>query len=499
MSAQFEYGKKPELKRHGTSSDCGLLQRKASLSAREKKADAHPNRAPHGDLTGVPAVGSLHQWLSSEPENIADAPIHYPSPLADLHHVRALTAEDGIHLGESATNLPGPELDALLAHEAAHVAQRASGAQADKSQLEYEAHSLAPDILAGRGVEPNFHASPGALLFDTPTERAAVEAAKKRLVLLNKYADEWAGREGRRLRTAKERDPLLAKRTKMDEGIPEPPGQRQRMETQNLQKLNRAPLEIKLSDDEVRFHVKFQVRFEDQKMAGRFSELKANLEQGIRSTWNQALKGDVFSGHKFVLEPEVTLVTATAARDKNYWLITVRPSDSGQVSYPGCSLPQPEPGPPTSVTDSTCDGGVMSVPPLHIAKPDILGHELLHLFGLVDRYMAVYSQVPGKKTTVQLAPSRETGGRPDPLGSEKGAVLAEDMAFLFDRLGVYEMEENRGLDTLRQMEAQGLTIFHVRAEISRQEEIIKNGGRKPTLFKPRTDFKDKMTKDAENL
>ena len=77
--------------------------------------------------------------------------------------------------------------------------------------------------------------------------------------------------------------------------------------------------------------------------------------------------------------------------------------------------------------------------------------------------------------------------------------MDEDLTFLFDRLGVYTMEESRGLDTLRQLESQGLGLNGVLAEIKRQQEIINRGGSRPTLFKRRTDFNDKMTKDAENL
>jgi len=495
MSMRFEYGKKPEPKKSSMSSGSGLLQRKAAFPPRANEA-----RAPHGDLTGSPAVASLDQWLASAPGSVADAPVHYPSPLADQYHVRALTAEDGIHVGTESAHLPRPELDALLAHEAAHVSQQADGHKSgETSELEYEAHALTPEILAGRGVEPQLGPLAGAVLTDTPPDRAAVEAAKKRLKLLNKFVDEWSGREARRLEAQHERDPLLQKRTKMDEAIPEPPGQREKMETENIAKLNRAPLDIRITDDEVRFHVRFQVRFEDPAMAKRFDELKGNLESGIRTVWDQTLKGVLFGSRKFVVEAEIQKVAATAARDQKYWLITVRPDDKAPVSYPACSLPQPPPGVPTSVTDSTCDGGVMSIPPAHISSPFTFGHEVLHLFGLVDRYMMITRTAPGKKPITQTAPSRETEKRPDPLGNEPGKILDEDLTFLFDRLGVYTMEESRGLDTLRQLESQGLGLNGVLAEIKRQQEIINRGGSRPMLFKPRTDFNDKMIKDAENL
>jgi hypothetical protein len=497
MSMRFEYGRKPEPKKISSNSGAGLLQRKVSRFPRSDETTARKGPIPHGDFTAIPAVDPLGQWLSSAPGNVADTPVHYPSPLADRYHVRALTTEDGIHVAAQSAQLPGPDLDALLAHEAAHVSQQTAVHQSKETpELEYVAHALAPEILAGRAVHPRTGPVAGVVLTDTPPDRAAVEAAKKRLTLLNKFVDEWGGREARRLEAGKDRDPLLQKRTKMDD---DPTNLREKMEAGFIANLNRAPLDIRITDDEVLFHVRFQVRFEDPAMSKRFDELKGNLEKGITTGWNQTLKGVLFGGRKFVLEPEVQQVSATAARDRKFWLITVRPDDNAPVSYPSCKLPQPPPGVPTSVTDSTCDGGVMSIPPAHISDPFTYGHEVLHLFGLVDRYAMLTHTAPGKKPITTIVTMRETEKRPDPLGNEPGTILSEDLTFLFDRLGVYTMEESRGLDTLRKLEDEGLGLNGVLAEIRRQQEIINRGGSRPTLFKRRTDFNDKIIKDSENL
>jgi hypothetical protein len=455
------------------------------------------------DFSRVPARGidsdRLSDWLPAARGPLGDTPLHYPSLRADRVGARALFDTSGIHLSTAAGSLPPSQLDTLLAHEGVHAAQQRDGrSQGDTTDRELEAHALAPDLAAGRSVIPRYRAG-SAPLMDTPVENAAVAAAKKRRALLLTYADEWAAREARRLQTGADRDPLLEKRTKMDEDLPEPRGQRAKMEEDRIAKLNRLPLKIDMDDDSVTFRVKFHVRFENPSIASRFDELKGSALDGIKMVWEQRLKGVLLGGRKFTIEPDFKLISTTAARDPNYWLITVRPNDGDVATYAGCTLDKTEPGVPTSVTDPLCDGGVMSIPPLHVGRPSILGHELLHLFGLLDRYIAVISKTPGKKTIVETAPSRETNGRRDPLGGEQGTILAEDLAFLFDRLGVYEMAQNRGLDTLRALEKQGLTIYAVRAEIYRQEEIIKRGGKQPLLYKPRTNFNDKMIRDAENL
>jgi hypothetical protein len=162
-----------------------------------------------------------------------------------------------------------------------------------------------------------------------------------------------------------------------------------------------------------------------------------------------------------------------------------------QVAYSGCKLPQPDLAVATSVTESTCDGGVMSIPPAHINKPGVLGHEILHLFGLFDRYMMMTDVKPGQKPKVTTVPVRETRGRADPLGGEDGTILREDLGYLFDKFGVYEKEEDRstaGISTLKR-------------EVMRLKEIVRLGHDPNSLIPSiiRKDFNDKMIKSAEDI
>jgi hypothetical protein len=129
----------------------------------------------------------------------------------------------------------------------------------------------------------------------------------------------------------------------------------------------------------------------------------------------------------------------------------------------------------------------------------VLGHELLHLLGLIDRYVNFVTIQPSGTRINENVPTRDTPGRSDPLGAEDGPVLREDLAFLFEHLGVYEMEENRALDVLTRLERQGLTIGHVRGEMIRLQEIIDLGYDPRSLVQPRRDFTDRIIKSAEDL
>lgn len=226
-------------------------------------------------------------------------------------------------------------------------------------------------------------------------------------------------------------------------------------------------------------------------MKSQFADLQAGVRAGIDLVWKQRL-GSAFEGRSFTIEPSFTLIDATSPRDRNFWLITVRKVSTGApVSYPGCHLEQPDPAIPTSVTDPMCDGGVMSIPPSHVKLAGVLGHELLHLFGLIDRYMVLTRFLPGKKPAFTLDPVRETGGRPDPLGGEEGTILREDLGFLFDKLGVYDREAAR--------QSAGLSI--VEAEVRHLRSIVELGYDPDSLTRGiiRQDFRDKVIKSEEDL
>jgi hypothetical protein len=291
----------------------------------------------------------------------------------------------------------------------------------------------------------------------------------------------------------------------MDQAMPtpNPPEIYEQMERAHLAQLNRRPLRIEVTENAVRFHVRFHVRFEglsDTDAAAQFPTLRTNFMAGIRLIWNQRLRGMPLAGRRFEVVPELTLISATSPRNQNFWLVTVRPSDTGSITYGGSSMDTAPGGVPTSATDPTVDGGVMSIPPSHITKPDVLGHEVLHLFGLVDRYMSETHILPtGERRHVNI-PLRTTGGRRDPLGAEEGPILAEDLNYLFEKLGVYEMEENRGLDTLHKIEqTEGLSYGQVIVEIHRLEEIIRLGRDPRSLIPIRRDFRDRVLRSVEDL
>jgi hypothetical protein len=410
----------------------------------------------------------------------------------------------------------------LLAHELAHVVQQKGMTPEPKltigaagSRAEREADLAAEKIIAGSTAAPRVRAGSSQSAEvqrdsadkkptapRTPYDTMIVARAKKRLELLNNYVTEYTVREARRLRSKSELDKTLGQREKMDLEGDNPFAEFERrgeMEKHRIAALNKRPLEIDVTETEVKIKVRFQVRFEDPTQDSKFGQVKSTLEKGINQIWNQTLKGDVFGGRKFTILPEVVKVGAQATRDLNYWLITVRPTDSSPVAYTGCQLDQPPPGAATSVTEPSCDGGIMSIPPSHISLPDILGHELLHLFGFVDRYLMQTIVQPGQKPRTVLQSTRKTEGRADPLGSESGQVLSEDIAFLFDNLGIYEMEQNRGLETLRSLEKQGLNLAAVQAEIHRQQEIIQAGRDPHSLIPTRPNFTDVMIKQTEDL
>lgn len=463
------------------------------------------------DFSRVPiTISSLTSWLpqigNAASTHIDDAQLHYPSPLADSLQARALTINGNIHLGTDVAHLPDNDLRALLAHESVHVAQQ-KGRKRRSSLLntEMEAHQLATDVLAGRPIKPLFSHDPAIPLTDTPRDRVVVAQARQRLVLLRRYLDERATREGRRLRMGHQgRVRLLEQRRAMDQSMPVlvPPETYEQIEETHLTQLNRRPLGVEVAENTVRFRVRFHVRFEAlsaSEAAAQFPTLRSNFLAGIRLIWNQRLQGMPLAGRRFELIPDLVLVSATAARNQNYWLVTVRPTDSDPMIYEGQSLGT-TPGIPTSVTDPTIDGGVMSIPPSHIDNPDVLGHEVLHLFGLVDRYMAQTQVLPSGERRHANVPLRATGGRRDPLGAEEGPILTEDLNYLFERLGVYEMEKTRGLSVLRRIEqTEGLSYGQIIVEIHRLEEIIRLGRDPRSLIRIRPDFRDRMLRDLENI
>lgn len=251
--------------------------------------------------------------------------------------------------------------------------------------------------------------------------------------------------------------------------------------------LNKKPVTIEVTGTTLRIRARFQVRFEGAKedeTIGRFALLKRNFELGITKIWNRRLKGAVLPGWMFELIPELTPVSSSAPRDQNYWLITVRPKDWSPMVYGKTKLGDAAPGERISVTRPDIDGGVMSIPPLHITMPEILAHETLHLFGFVDRYF----NISGGLGQIGL---RDTQGRDDPLGGDdeegkvkvKGKILEEDMGFLLDKFDIYPT----------------MPYSEVVAKLKQVEEIIRTGRDPDSLINKRKDFTPEMVKQAEDL
>jgi hypothetical protein len=360
--------------------------------------------------------------------------------------------------------------------------------------LERQADAVAARALApGPGAPATRHANGAAavrrqpVVQPTPQDRATVERAKARLKVL----EPLLGRlKGRQVEIEAERLRALADRKALDEPDPTLLVRAQREEL-HWSRLNIVPVTIVANEAAIVFQVRFHVRFEDPTMKGRFAELRSALQAGIDLVWKKELEG-VFAGRTFTVVPQLTLIDAATPRDQSFWLITVRKVSTGvPVTYPGCTLEKADPRFPTSVTDPMCDGGVMSIPPAHITKAGVLGHELMHLFGLVDRYMLLTSVPKAGKPTFTLVPARETPGRHDPLGGDDATILREDLGYLFSKLGLYQRESDR----------QTAGLSSVETEVRRLRRIVELGYDPDSLVRsiaPK-DFSEKVIKSAEDL
>lgn len=458
---------------------------------------------PGHDFSRIPvnAPGTLADWLPQARGTGAEGAEVLPaSDVADRDGANAVTLGREVHLSSSLPGLPPAEQQRILAHEAVHVAQHsAPGPSAPRERLELEAHQLGPQLLSGQPVMPRFHADARMALADDggplPNDLLAVRKAKERRAVLQRWKAVYEGSKGADL--AAERRNVLARRVRLDDSMAarlkqseQFTGQKAREveeyraeEERLLAGLNRKPFTVEVTPAAVRIWVRFQVRFEglaDKEAATRFPLLKRNFEKGVRDVWNQELNGSVLPGRRFEVIPHLDLVSATARRDENFWLVTVRPADTGPMAYEKTKLGDPPDGIPTSVTSPLLDKGVMSIPPSHIGKPEILGHETLHLFGLVDRYVIV--------SGLGAFRLRETRGREDPLGADeegevKGKILEEDLGFLLDQLGVYPE----------------ISYQQVLTELEKVEEIIRTGRDPNSLIRKRKDFVDRTIKTAEDL
>ena len=418
------------------------------------------------------------------------AMVHPASPVANRGGVNAVTSGGAVHLSPGLPQRDAAEQQRVLAHEAVHLAQNSSpGPSAPREMLEMEANHLSADVLAGNVARPHFHADAGTALADEdggplPGDRIAVAKAKARREILLRY---------------KERQEILGKRKRLDDSMKKmlqaveaKSGQKglsvedyRNEEQSNLALMNKKPVTLEMTATTVRIRARFQVRFEgltDKEAKAKFPVLEKNFKQGVRDTWDQELKGAVLKGRTFEFIPELHLVSATAKRDKDYWLITVRPKDDSPMVYEGTSLGAAPGGDPTAATDPTLDGGVMSLPPVIVGLPKILGHETLHLFSMVDRYVIIPAALSPTHQQEDL-PLRDTQGRTDPLGEAEGKILEEDLGFVLDEFDVYPTGSES--DVLK--------------ELNYVDDIIKKGRDPNSLINKRKDFNREMVKQTEDL
>ncbi len=386
----------------------------------------------------------------------------------------------------------------LYAHEAVHVAQQnaTSGVQGDRNSLEAEATKLAPAVAAGLPVQASLKANPSIPLFQGPQGPTVEELreldrlweatrgpGRRRITRLRHYRRILAQRESlseargnmerlppdeasqdryvmtllgkiyellpvvsaaARARATQDIRWLMAtRRERARAGLSlDPVNFREIYERLLISTMNRRALTIDVTNFAIFIDIRFQVQFEgrtDEQAQAALPELERNLRAGMEAVWDQELTQPPFVERQLYVRPYVQLLTGRATRDPARILITVRPTDSGPLNFEGqpiVPLEEQQTGDtrPISVTRTDLAGGVMSIPPRHIARPSVLGHETLHLFGLIDRYaIRDGSEIP----------MRSLGGRDDPLGAQEGTILDEDLDFIFRELGIYALEAER--------------------------------------------------------
>lgn len=391
--------------------------------------------------------------------------VHQGGDASDLNReldAKAFTVGNDIYFrqGEYSPTTEGGQH--LIAHELAHVVQHRRSSSRT----------------------PRISRQPAS-----PQDKTLVEQAKKRL---EKLEPALAELEGKKLEADREKNLASLERRTLDENSADAGWKaREEREEDIISKLNRRPLRITVTNTDILFEVKFQFLFHDPKKK-QPEKLTDTLTKAIKLVWDQTLSSGIFKGRTFRIVPQIETIDSLKDRNHDSWLIEVRKSDKElPVTHPGCTFEQPSPGLPTSITDATCDGGVMNLPPLHVSMPGIVGHEMLHLFGLVDRYIQLSEMDKAKKKViaVTLVPSREIGDRKDPLGGDDATIIREDLNYLFLELGVYDKEISK-TDAL---------VTYLKGEIRRLRDIVDAGGNPNSLLPIRKDFRDKIIKSVEDL
>jgi hypothetical protein len=194
------------------------------------------------------------------------------------------------------------------------------------------------------------------------------------------------------------------------------------MEEAAIGSVNCRALSIHVLPDQIEFVVRLQVRFAGltpEQAGQQFPTVRQNLMAGIAQIWSQRLSRlpSLVRGREFEVTPQVELIPADAPRNPDYWLVDVDPAVTRAVTDPFDGTTRVAPG-----TDSAT-----------------LGHESLHLFGLIDRYAdnkRTHRSVGFRGTASPTTSSGITRG--DPLDIGHGPILPEDLEYLFVQLDVYE-------------------------------------------------------------
>jgi hypothetical protein len=432
--------------RVGPTRDAARLQ--ASIGNQAVLRLQAARTAPPGVDTAVAGLGNQAMLRFEQQLGLDLAGVHVQRDADAVASVgaHALTDGDRISIG------PGPIDDALLAHELAHVAQHRNqgGQPAGREPLEAEARAMAASLVAGAPASPRLRPAQPMQLADGPTPRELEELRaidRPRLLAARRRIAELRAMQRRYAAIADLRRPVRDARAALDAG--DLSGPLKEHNEEDVPQLNTRPVFVEVSEDLVRITIRFQVRFSgrtDAEAERLFPTLRASLISGIPHAWDQTLGAGPLAGRELAVVPQVTLVAATSRRDPTAFLVDVRPTDLGVPTYGGTTLTA-DPlvqQVPTSITEAALDGGVMSIPPGHIGRPEILAHETAHLLGLQDRYAIVTHRGTRSLQSTRSFPAGDTrvdllaGGAPDAV------VLGEDLDVVFENFGVYDVEAQRG-------------------------------------------------------
>lgn len=403
--------------RDGASSKAGLIGTKAL-------GDYLPLRGPLSGFGGV---------------NIQQV-----AGLAGDHQTRAQARDGGIEMDAALSSAPAGEVRGLLAHETVHLAQQTGkGHPASPALLEAEARYLSANVLAGQPVWPVLSGNAGVALKAPPgkpneptvEELRAIDEAYKAAMRPARIKLDHLRAQLNYLKQLKklmvERQPLETSRDVLD--LSTGGNTRQRIaETMLMLLANRKPLWTHVMPPqeefpgEIEIEAHFQAAFLGRKAADArpdFNKLQKSLETGVQKVWGQTLGAmpSLVKNYTFTVTPTAAQVEETAPRNDNFWLISVDPANK------------------RAETHAEVNGGVMTIAPTDVDKPDTLGHESLHLIGLTDRYRDNLLTKHSESVRGTNTAGAGTGAtRNDPLDTGKGPILHEDLDYLFVNLGTYE-------------------------------------------------------------